>query len=159
MSYVIFISCWEAPLVPELYAIQGKKKKQRGKVSKGGEWRTWGSRRRARGEEEEEEESRQREGGEWGNTRKEIDQLRGGRKGEQRKGGIKDRQEVTILIHWDPWRLPPMSLSEHRERAGPLVELDHGTHNRGDVGAEVGTATNRADDLKQGILYTEHVQP
>ncbi len=33
------------------------------------------------------------------NTRKEIDELRGGSKDEPRKGGIKDTKEVTMLIH------------------------------------------------------------
>lgn len=33
-------------------------------------------------------------------------------KASRGKDGIKDAQEVMMLIHSDPWRLLPMSLSE-----------------------------------------------
>lgn len=55
---------------------------------------------RAQGSEREDVERRGEQGDrrERENTRKEIDELGGGRKGERRKRGIKDTQEVTMLI-------------------------------------------------------------
>lgn len=35
----------------------------------------------------------------------------------RRKGGIKGTEEGRMLIHYYPWRLLPMSLSEHLGRA------------------------------------------
>ncbi|TKS85971.1 hypothetical protein D9C73_019371 [Collichthys lucidus] len=132
MFYGIFV---KAPLVPECYA--SREKLSRGvKGGRGGIERAQGRETKDVERNGEQAMGRKRE-----NTGKEIDELGGGRKGEQRKRGIKDTQGVVMLIHSDPWSQCHSQCAW--DSGGFMWRRQRGSTMQEEVKAAAITATNR----------------